>query len=141
MMQLFLLITNALQDPTHSLAPANGTKERYELQALLSYVGTELHAQTGPLFNPNIPHKDFQVEVVKKKLAYVNDNLLNGKRYLLGDSFTVADAYLYFVAGWGVYFGIDLAQYPNIHAYLNNLSNEDFVVKAKEAMAKSPTHV
>ena len=104
-------------------------------------MGTELHAQTGPLFNPAIEHKEYQIGVVKKKLAYINDHLVNGKRYLLGDSFTVADAYLYIVAGWGVYFGIDLAEFPNVNTYLNNISNEDFVVRAKEAMATKPKHI
>lgn len=41
--------------PASGLAPACGTFERYRLQEWLNFIGTELHKQYGPLFNPELP--------------------------------------------------------------------------------------
>ena len=40
------------QVPAKALAPANGTRERYRLQAWLTFIGTELHRNFSPFFNP-----------------------------------------------------------------------------------------
>src|SRR2546427_6048746 len=87
--------------PEKKLAPANGTMARYHLQEWLNFIGTELHKGFGPLFNPATPddYKPVVRQRVLDRLKWV-DGELNGRDYLMGEQFTVADAYLYTVTGW-----------------------------------------
>jgi len=106
------------QAPEKKLAPAAGTMERYRLQEWLGFIGSELHKTFGPLYNPACPEetKKTQLERIANRLAFV-DRSLEGRTYLLGDDFTVADAYLLPILNWSVAFGIDLAQWPALAAY------------------------
>ena len=67
-----------------------------------------LAAGFGPLFGPfvNDEAKAKQHEKLAKKLTYINDHMVKGKKFLVGDSFTVADSYLYIVLSWGQYVGV-----------------------------------
>ncbi|KQM68621.1 glutathione transferase GstA [Xylophilus sp. Leaf220] len=106
------------QVPTKNLAPANGTLARYRLQEWLNFIGTELHKSFGPLFNQATPAdaKAAAVEKIGKRLAFV-DGELDGKDYLAGDHFSVADGYLFTVVNWAGKVGIDLSKVPNVQAH------------------------
>ena len=106
------------QAPDKQLAPANGSMARYQLQSLLNFIGTELHKGFGPLFNPATP-ADYKPAVIEKLLSRMTwmDGQLAGKQYLMGDTFTVADAYLFTVTGWGAYVKVDLSGFANISAH------------------------
>jgi glutathione S-transferase len=54
--------------------------------------------------------------VLGNRLAYVAQQLA-GKSFLLGNDFSVADAYLFTILGWGQYVGIDIAQWPVLKEY------------------------
>src|ERR1700691_3714167 len=84
------------QKPDSGLAPRFGTFERYQLMEILNYIGTELHAGFHPLFVPNSSPetKAAAVENLSKKFDWLSKRISAGK-YLLGDVFTVADAYLF----------------------------------------------
>ncbi len=105
--------------PESGLAPAWGTHERYELIDALNYLGTELHKKVfSPLFNPNMP--DAGKEVAKAAIAPTMEALtkrLGGRDHLVGDRFTVADAYLIVMLNWFGFVGVDLAQWPALAAY------------------------
>jgi glutathione S-transferase len=105
------------QAPDKQLAPANGTLARYQLQAWLSFISTELHKNFSPLFNAATP--DAYKEVVKERLngrlAWV-DSQLAGKDYLMGAQFTVADGYLFTVTNWAPRVGVDISGLANIVA-------------------------
>jgi glutathione S-transferase len=45
------------QVPEKRLAPPAGTIERYRLQEWLTFIGTEIHKQFSPLFNPALPEE------------------------------------------------------------------------------------
>lgn len=109
--------------PAKKLAPANGTLERYRLQEWLNYLSAELHKGFGRLFNPMTPDsaKESVRTVLNNQLAYVAQQLA-GKSFLLGNDFTVADAYLFTVLGWGQYVGIDIGQWPVLKEYHGRLS-------------------
>eukprot|EP01035_Chromulina_nebulosa_P005265 gene5265-7141_t len=79
------------------VAPVAGTVGRSVLQNALSYISGELHGAVGPLFNPTISAevRDYSLKKVADKLKYINDVLVKDKKFVVGDSFTVADAYLY----------------------------------------------
>jgi glutathione S-transferase len=106
------------QVPQKNLAPANGTLPRYRLQEWLTFIGMEIHRSFTPLFNPAMPEEGKKIYRARlaTRFAYVNGELA-GKPYLMGDHFTVADAYLYTVSRWAKPMAIDLSPWPNLVAY------------------------
>jgi glutathione S-transferase len=87
--------------PDTGLAPLNGTRERYHLQEWLTFIGTELHKNFSPLFRPTTPdeYKKIVRDILAAKLAFVEARLAK-HQFLLGDHFTVADAYLFVMTLW-----------------------------------------
>ena len=106
------------RNPTSRLAPANGTMARYRLQEWLNFITAELHKQFGPLFQSTTPAEYQQTlkEKIAKRLDWVAGEL-EGKDYLMGSTFTVADAYLFTMLTWTGHVGIDLARWPALAAY------------------------
>jgi glutathione S-transferase len=122
------------QAPAKNLAPANGTYERYKLQEWLNLIGTELHKTFSPLFSPATPAetKEGAVTKLQGRLKWVDDELA-GKQYLMGDTFTVADAYLFTVTNWAGHVGLDLSPYANLLAYRARVGARPAVVAAMKA--------
>jgi glutathione S-transferase len=120
--------------PETHLAPAAGTMARYRLQEWLSFIGTELHKQYSPLFNSKSPDetKTIQREYLARRIAFVAHSL-TGKPYLMGDHFTVADAYLFTVLRWSKLVGVDLGAWPVIGEYLERVAARPAVHAALEA--------
>jgi len=120
--------------PEKKLAPANGTFERYKLQEWLTFIGTELHKSFSPLFNPAAPAetKEQSKQSLAKRLAWV-DSELAGKDYLLGDQFTVADAYLFTVTNWARIVKVDISTFANLLAYRTRVSERPGVQAAMRA--------
>jgi glutathione S-transferase len=106
------------QVPTKQLAPTNGTMARYQMQSWLTFIGTELHKSFTPLFRPETPdaYKTIARDKLISRLHYV-DGQLAGKNYLMGDQFTVADAYLFTVSNWTVPMKIDISGMPHLMAF------------------------
>ena len=106
------------QVPDKKLAPANGTIERYKLQSWLSFIGTELHKGFSPLFNPATPaeYKTVVISKLMSRMGWVNEQL-EGKQYLMGDDFSVADGYLFTVTNWTTPLGIDISALAHLGAY------------------------
>jgi len=120
------------QKPASGLVPAAGTTDRYRVQEWLNFVASELHKSYIPLFRPSTPD-DYKKQLRKnigKRLELV-DKHLAGKQYLMGDTFTAADAYLFTVMRWSRAADIDLGQWPNIKAYFDRVADRP---KVKEAM-------
>jgi len=105
--------------PESRLAPAWGTTERYQLIDTLNYLGTEVHKRIFAfLFPPATP--EASKEVARSLLAPTLDRIaqrLGARSYLVGESFTVADAYLVTLLNWFNFVGVDLAKWPTIAAY------------------------
>lgn len=104
--------------PEAKLAPAPGTIERYRLVEWLNFVATELHKGFSPLFNPSLPEsvRAATLDRLTGRLAHV-DRHLDGRPYLLGDTFTVADAYLFTIVTWLPHAKLDLAPWPHLAAH------------------------
>ena len=111
------------QKPEARLAPANGTLARYRLQEALNYITSEIHKSYSPLFNPKIlPEvRAERVEYLRRRYALL-DKQLAGRKYLLGDQFTVADAYLFVVTRWAKAAKVDLSDYANLQAFQNRVA-------------------
>jgi glutathione S-transferase len=122
------------QVPAKKLAPANGTFERYRLQEALNYVTAELHKNFGPLFFPDTP-EDYKPVVRKRLLSRLEyaDGQLAKKTYLFGDTFTVADAYLFTVANWSAFVNLDIKHLKNLTSYLGRVRERPAVQAALEA--------
>ena len=122
------------QKPATKLAPAAGTMDRYRLQEWLGYIGTELHKNFGPLFNPTTPDavKDATKVNIGKRLGYLNEHLAK-RAYLLGDTFTAADAYAFTIINWTNFVGMDLKAYPNVAAYSARIAGRPKVQEAMRA--------
>jgi glutathione S-transferase len=99
------------------LAPTPGTIPHYRLLEWLSFLGSEVHQNFLPLFAPAeaVVNQEAARSAIVRRFDYI-DRELTGRDYLLGDSFTVADAYLYVLVGWARYVGLDLTRWPAITA-------------------------
>lgn len=126
--------------PEAELAPANGTLERVRLQEWLNFITSEIHAGSAPLFSKNLPEavKDFFKARLFKRFDLI-EATLKKQTYLMGNSFTVADAYLFTVLGWMPGFAIDLRRRPNIVAYIQRIAARPSVAAAHAREAEIPT--
>jgi glutathione S-transferase len=115
--QVVLQYVADLAPETH-LAPPNGTFARYHLQEWLSFISTELHKQFGPLFHPDTPvlTQERQRGKVAKRFTYLSGVLVD-RAFVMGETFTVADAYLFVMLRWCERFDIDLQIWPNLDDY------------------------
>ena len=122
------------QVPASGLAPAAGTWERYKLQEWLSFISSELHKGFSPLFNPATPedYKPLVKERLLQRLTWL-DGELAGKDYLMGSTFTVADAYLFTVTNWAGFVKLDIAALANLAAVRARIAARPAVLAAMKA--------
>lgn len=113
------------QYPQSGLAPASGTMARVRMQEYLNYVSSELHKAFGPFFSDSANEEDKKRAGgnVADKLDYVESLLSDGRAYLLGEDFSVADAYLFVISNWSNFVGIDLNNWPNVAAFVDRVAN------------------
>ncbi|HEX8754997.1 MAG TPA: glutathione transferase GstA [Steroidobacteraceae bacterium] len=120
--------------PEKGLAPAAGTLPRYRLQEWLGYINSELHKTYSPLFNPATP-----AETRAERLAYLAkrytliEKQLASHPYLLGESFTVADAYLFTITNWAGAVKLDLSPFPHLRAFQERVAARPAVKAAMKA--------
>ncbi|NVJ00065.1 glutathione transferase GstA [Myxococcus sp. AM009] len=122
------------QVPDKKLAPANGTLERYRLQEMLNFISTEIHKGFSPLFNPAFP--DEGKRLTRERLALrlgVLEAVVAKQPYLLGDQFTVADAYLFTTLNWVGHTKVDLEPFPALRAYHARVADRPAVQEALKA--------
>lgn len=122
------------QAPASGLAPAAGSMARYRVMEWLNFITSELHKGFSPLFNPATPAdaKPMFSARVLDRLSWV-DTQLEGKAYLTGDSFTVADAYLFVVTNWTQFVGIDISGLKHLGAFMGRVAARPAVQAALKA--------
>jgi glutathione S-transferase len=122
------------QKPESGLAPAAGTIERYRLMEWLNFISTELHKNYTPLFSPKTPdeHKATVKENLGKRYDFVAKKL-GDRPWLMGDHFTVADAYLYTVMRWSPLVGFDLAPWSVLIGFQDRVLARPAVREAMKA--------
>jgi glutathione S-transferase len=122
------------QKPESGLAPRAGTFERYQLMEILNYITSEVHKGFSPLFNPKISAdwKASALANLDKKFDWLS-KFLTGKTYLMGNTFTVADAYLFTVLNWTGHLGIELAKWPVLTAFQARVAQRPKVQEALKA--------
>lgn len=121
-------------NPAASLIPPAGSFERYRVQEWLNFITSELHKSYSPLFRPTTPdaYKPVVREYLANRLGYV-DKQLEGRPYLTGDKFTVADAYMFVVLNWSKRLDVDLSPWPNLTAFVERVAARPKVQEALRA--------
>ena len=123
------------QHPEKGLAPKVGTVARAHLHEYLNYTGSELHKAFSPFFSSGASDEDKKKAGanVARKFDYLNALLGDGRTYLLGDNFSVADSYLFVVSNWANFTGIDLKKWPHVAAFVERVSNRPAAQAAMKA--------
>jgi glutathione S-transferase len=121
------------QVPARRLAPANGTMERYRVQEWLTFTGTDLHKNFTPLFMAAPEEWKATVRTLLDRRLATASTLLGDKPYTVGDSFSVADAYLFTVLTWTDIVKIDISRWPNLIAFRARIAARPTVQAAMKA--------
>ncbi len=118
--------------PDAGLAPANGTMDRYRLIEWLTFISSEIHKGFGPLWNPTTPDsvKAATKERLATRFAHL-DEILAKQPFLMGETFTIADAYLFTVVNWTNFHAIDISSFKNLSAFMGRVAARP---KVKEAL-------
>jgi glutathione S-transferase len=123
-------------NPDAGLAPPAGTMERYRLQSWLNFVAAELHKMYSPwLFHPEYGTAIQQIarDKIAQRLSLVEAELSALGPFLMGDQFTVADAYLFVIVGWSSFAKVDLMPFPALRAFMQRVGSRPKVLEAKAA--------
>lgn len=123
------------RSPGVRLAPKPGTPERLRLDELMVFISTELHKTYTPLFADVTPEeaKPAFRERIGKRYDMLETMLGDERPYLTGDSFSIADAYLYVMTTWNRGTGIDMAKWPALRAFAQRVAARPAVQAAREA--------
>lgn len=110
--------------PQAGLAPEAGNLSRAKVLEHLTYVASELHKSFGPLFRSasTDDQKDAARDLVGKKFDHIETLLSDGRDFLVDGAFSIADAHLFTISNWANFTGIDLANWPNLAAYVNRIA-------------------
>lgn len=117
------------------LAPAAGTVERARLQSYLNYTASELHKAFAPLFDPIASPVVRQAASaqVARHFDHLEGDLSDGRDYLLGTAFSVADAYLFVVSSWAGLHGIELSRWPRLAGLVARVAERPSAREARAA--------
>jgi glutathione S-transferase len=117
------------------LAPPTGTLARARVQEILNFVASELHKGFSPLFYPNKTEeeRDAAKAAIGKKFDWLESRLADGRAYLTGSAFTVADAYAFVVTNWSNAMSISLDRWPKLKAFVERVSARPSVQAAMKA--------
>lgn len=119
------------QAPSSGLMPPEGSRARYHVLEWLSYVSADIHRNFTALFQPVTPdnYKPVARAAVEKRFDYV-ESQLKDSGYLTGDSFTVADAYLFVTLGWARRLEFDMTRWPKLQALFGRIAGRASVQQA-----------
>ena len=122
------------QKPESGLVAKAGSMERYHQMEALNFAATEVHKQLGALFNPKMTPelREVQMGTITRRLDAL-EQMLTGKRYIMGDAYSAPDAYLYTVLNWSRPLKLDLAKWPNIEAYMGRIGERPKVQETLKA--------
>jgi glutathione S-transferase len=122
------------RNPAAKLAPPAGTLERYRLIEWLAYINSEIHKSYSPLFRKDAPEdtKAYARKNILTRVSFI-ERTWGTRSYLMGEQFTVADAYLFVVLGWSPHVAVDLAQWPKVQAFVARVGARPHVAEAHKA--------
>lgn len=120
--------------PDADLAPPLGSMERYRLMEWLNFIGAEIHKTLGALFNPKLTPewKENQIALFGRRCDFIAPRLRKTP-YLMGERFSVADAYLFTILNWTHLHKVDLSRWPEIQDYMARVARRPKVVDTMRA--------
>lgn len=123
------------QNPKAHLAPANGTLERARLQEHLNVISGDLHKAFGPLFrdDASAAEKAAAPAVIGRWLDVFETSLSDGRPYLLGQDYTIADPYAFVIGGWVKPTGIGYGKWPKLGEHWSRIAKREAVRAALRA--------
>ncbi len=132
------VITQYLADrcPGNTLLPATGLG-RYRVLEWMSFVAADLHkGGFMPLFKAATPpeYKAVACAYLQGRLGWL-DSQLQGREFLCGSGFTIADAHCYTIAMWTRAHAIDTGGWPHLEAYLARCGARPSIRAAEAAAA------
>jgi glutathione S-transferase len=121
--------------PSSGLMPPAGSRERFEALQWLTFISSELHKGFSPwLFHKETADSTRTAVKAKLKLRIADvDARLQGREWLVGRGFTVADAYAFTILSWAPMVGMSLAAWPNVVAWMDRVRSRDHVRAALRA--------
>ncbi len=122
------------QKPRRGLAPKPKTPERYRLMEWLNFTSAEIHKGLGDFFNPKMTTewREARLDRLGKRFDYL-DKALGRSPHLMGEEFSIADAYLFTVLNWTDRLNVDLSRWANIQAFKARVAERAAVKKAMKA--------
>jgi len=122
------------KEPAKGLVATAGTMARYRQIEWLNFISTELHKSFSPLFNPAMPEEGKAVYRKRLRVRYEYlDQQLEGKSFVMGDAFSVPDAYLFTVTNWAKPVGVDITDLQNVQAFMTRMAARPAVQAAMKA--------
>ena len=120
--------------PDSGLVAKAGSIERYRLMEALNFVATEVHKQLGALFNPRMTPemREVQMGTIERRLAPLEKSFAN-RQFMMGGTFSVADAYLFTVLNWTRPLKIDMGQWPNLQDFMGRVAERPKVQQTLKA--------
>ena len=112
------------------ILPASKTLERYRAMEILNFITSELHKSFSPLFSDEAGDETkalFRKKIIDR-ISLLNTELLGDKPFLLGDTFSVCDAYCFTVLNWAKFVDIELPD--NLKAYQKRIASRPAVQKS-----------
>ena len=127
------------QKPQSGLMPPAGSFERYQVLEWLNFISSEIHKSFSPMFNPaaSADWKQGALANLQRRFDFTENHLKN-REFLVGEKFSVADAYLFTVLGWTKYAGLDLSKWPALAAYAQRIGARPKVQEAIKAEQSLP---
>lgn len=118
------------------LAPEAGTIDRAKLNGLLNFLASELHKVFSPFFSNEPPQDTARKKAearVLKKVAYLEQQLEDGRTFLTGETFSIADAHAFVLLSWATPVGISLDAYPRVQRFFRAVAQRPSVRQARQA--------
>ncbi|MBO9668127.1 MAG: glutathione transferase GstA, partial [Bdellovibrio sp.] len=128
------------QAPDKNLLPKFGTMERYKAMEWLNFIATEVHKGLGSLFGATHLSEESKTAIHSKLQLRLTvlDQHLQKNPYILGENFSVVDAYAYNVLRWTPLLNVDMANHKAIHGLMTKMAERPSVKEAVINNKKAP---
>jgi glutathione S-transferase len=128
-----IVVTSYMADqhPEAGLIPAAGTLERAKYDQLLVFLATEIAQKHIPLMRKLLTEEgaEWTRNKLVKAYAALDQRLADGRKYITGDKFTIADAYVW-ATMWHERSGVKIDHLKNLTAHVARVEARPCAQKA-----------
>jgi glutathione S-transferase len=117
------------------ISPEPGSPRRAEMDVLLAEIERELHVQFAPLHQKTTDIVARDAALVRLAIEFEKYETLfsDGRKYLLGRAFSVADAYLFVAINWAGISGLNIFRWPHVGDFSDRMRSRPSVLAALRA--------